>query len=238
MAKKIKKATNPLVWNVPIVSPSSGTPTPEFQRKWLQQQAINDKVPQIASDVTTVLDLLGNVAGQMLQRSPTGWGVITPPNDATKFLNGAIPGAWAQVKDTDLSLTDNTGNNVTTARHGFVPKLPNDATKFLDGTGVFSVPASGGSGAAASYQIDAASNFYVAVSDTNGQLVLDALGNPIFVQNPVQDKFTVATLPTVGNAGRRAFVTDSNSTTFNAIVAGGGTNGVPVTDDGTNWRIG
>jgi hypothetical protein len=50
--------------------------------------------------------------------------------------------------------------------------------------------------------------------------------------------YTVATLPTAGTAGRRAFVTDANATTFQTIVAGGGTNKVPVFDDATNWRIG
>ena len=51
---------------------------------------------------------------------------------------------------------------------------------------------------------------------------------------------TVATLPAAATAGAgtRAFVTDANSTTFASIVAGGGTNGVPVYSDGTNWRIG
>jgi hypothetical protein len=52
--------------------------------------------------------------------------------------------------------------------------------------------------------------------------------------------YTVATLPaaaTVG-AGSRAAVSDANATTFNAIVAGGGANFVPVISDGTNWRIG
>lgn len=49
---------------------------------------------------------------------------------------------------------------------------------------------------------------------------------------------TVATLPAAGTAGRRAFVTNANATTFASIVAGGGSNGVPVYDDGTNWRIG
>lgn len=39
-------------------------------------------------------------------------------------------------------------------------------------------------------------------------------------------------------AGARAFVTDANSTTFGAVVAGGGANQVPVYNDGTNWRIG
>jgi len=51
---------------------------------------------------------------------------------------------------------------------------------------------------------------------------------------------TVAALPgaaTVGT-GARAFVTDATATTFNSIVAGGGSNFVPVFSDGTNWRIG
>jgi hypothetical protein len=50
--------------------------------------------------------------------------------------------------------------------------------------------------------------------------------------------YTVAGLPAAGTAGRRAFVTDANATTFASIVAAGGANGVPVYDDGTNWRIG
>jgi len=52
--------------------------------------------------------------------------------------------------------------------------------------------------------------------------------------------YTVATLPsaaTVG-AGARAFVTDATATTFASTVAGGGSNKVPVTSDGTNWIIG
>ena len=48
---------------------------------------------------------------------------------------------------------------------------------------------------------------------------------------------SVASLPaSVRNA--EAFVTDANSTTFGAIVAGSGANYVPVYADGTNWRIG
>lgn len=42
---------------------------------------------------------------------------------------------------------------------------------------------------------------------------------------------------TIG-AGGRAFVTDANTTTFNAVVGGGGANSVPVFSDGTNWRVG
>lgn len=52
--------------------------------------------------------------------------------------------------------------------------------------------------------------------------------------------FLVATLTAAATAGAgaRAFVSDSNATTFAAVVAGGGANGVPVYSDGTDWRIG
>lgn len=51
---------------------------------------------------------------------------------------------------------------------------------------------------------------------------------------------TVAALPSAATAGAgaRAFVTNANSTTFNSVVAGGGSNDVPVVSDGTDWRIG
>lgn len=55
---------------------------------------------------------------------------------------------------------------------------------------------------------------------------------------------TVAALPAASatNQGARYFVTDSNAATYTAgigaIVAAGGTTKVPVTSDGTNWRIG
>jgi len=38
--------------------------------------------------------------------------------------------------------------------------------------------------------------------------------------------------------GATAIVTDATATTFNSIVAGGGSNCVPVFYDGSNWRIG
>lgn len=50
-----------------------------------------------------------------------------------------------------------------------------------------------------------------------------------------------AALPHAGNIGARGFVTDATATLsagLGNIVAGGGTNKVPVYDDGTNWRIG
>lgn len=57
---------------------------------------------------------------------------------------------------------------------------------------------------------------------------------------PRVPSFTVANLPAAGTAGAgaRAFVTDATATTFATVVAGGGSNGVPVYSDGTYWRIG
>jgi hypothetical protein len=50
--------------------------------------------------------------------------------------------------------------------------------------------------------------------------------------------YTVGTLPSASaNAGAFAQVTDSNSTTNGSIVAGGGSNRVPVFSNGTNWII-
>lgn len=51
---------------------------------------------------------------------------------------------------------------------------------------------------------------------------------------------TVSQLPNAATAGAgaRAFVTDSNTATFAATVAGGGSNAIPVYSDGTNWKVG
>ena len=51
---------------------------------------------------------------------------------------------------------------------------------------------------------------------------------------------TVDGLPGIDTVpqGTRRTVTDSNTTTFNATVAGGGTNVVPVFSNGTNWKVG
>ena len=51
---------------------------------------------------------------------------------------------------------------------------------------------------------------------------------------------TVASLPAAATAGAgaRAFVTDATATTYGSVVAGGGSNKVPVWADGISWYIG
>lgn len=57
---------------------------------------------------------------------------------------------------------------------------------------------------------------------------------------PKLTSYTVANLPSASTAGAGAmsFVTDATATTYASVVAGGGSNGVKVYSDGTNWRIG
>jgi hypothetical protein len=83
-----------------------------------------------------------NVSANLKKATATTPGAVpTPPNDATQFLDGTAN--FDTVKDSDLSLSAITTNDVSTTKHGFAPTLPNDATKFLNGTGNYTVPAGG-----------------------------------------------------------------------------------------------
>lgn len=135
---------DPLTWNIPIVD-RDGRPTQEFQQKWMQQQRTNGEIPDLPA----------------------------VPNDPTKFLNGNIPQAYAKVKDTDLAVSDVTGNNVSTAAHGFAPKAPNDSNQFLNGLAAYGVPPYPASA------LDDGTNFYLAMQDANGILILSG-GSPIY----------------------------------------------------------
>ena len=55
---------------------------------------------------------------------------------------------------------------------------------------------------------------------------------------PAKVVYTVATLPATPAQGDVAMVTDATANTFHSVVAGTGSNIVPVFFDGTNWRIG
>lgn len=57
---------------------------------------------------------------------------------------------------------------------------------------------------------------------------------------PAIGTYAVADLPSAVDVGMgaRSFVSDSNTTTFAATVAGGGSNKVPVYSDGAVWKVG
>ena len=64
-----------------------------------------------------------------------------------KVLHGNAGGlpSFGQVVEDDLSLSDNTTDDVSITKHGFAPKAPNDSSQFLNGLGSWATPASGGS---------------------------------------------------------------------------------------------
>lgn len=128
--------------------------------------------------------------------------VPTPPNDATKFLDGTA--AFDSVRDSDLATSDITTNNVSTAKHGFAPKAPNDATKFLDGTGAYSTPASGGSGSDISKSITQTAHGF-------------AVGNAVYYTGSAWAKAKADANTTLGIA-IVSVVTDANN--FTAMFAG------------------
>ncbi len=49
-------------------------------------------------------------------------------------------GVGATVTEAEIVLADNTTNNASTSKHGFLKKLSNVATEFLNGQGNFAVP--------------------------------------------------------------------------------------------------
>jgi hypothetical protein len=53
-----------------------------------------------------------------------------------------------------------------------------------------------------------------------------------------QNAYTVATLPSAGELGRRAFVTDATAPTFLGTLTGGGSVKCPVFDNGSAWVAG
>lgn len=58
----------------------------------------------------------------------------------------ALTIAAGAVTEAKMTLADNTTNNASATKHGFLKKLSNVATEYMDGTGAWSVPSGGGGG--------------------------------------------------------------------------------------------
>lgn len=82
----------------------------------------------------------------------------------------------------------------------------------------------------------------VSVNEITVQLVEVATPGPQGIQGPAGSgsyttPLAVGQLP-ISPKGTRAMVTDSTTSTFYAVVSGGGTLVVPCFFDGTFWRVG
>lgn len=106
------------------------------------------------------------VNGKAISTSPTlglASSDFANQGTTTTVLHGSAAGnpSFGAVVEADITLADNTTNDVSTSKHGFVPKAPNDGTKFLDGTGGFSVPLFAPTGSIVMYGGSSAPSGYV-----------------------------------------------------------------------------
>ncbi len=116
---------------------------------------------------------------------------------SSQVLHGNAIGipTWSSIVESDISLSNNTTNNVSTSKHGFTPILPNVSTQFLNGQGNWTTP----SGVTSSYitqsfttqtSINVVHNFgaypVIQVLDNTGAVLI-----PMGIVNNTLNDFTV-----------------------------------------------
>ncbi len=112
-----------------------------------------DKVPYFTgsgtaalADFTTAGRALMDDADASAQRTTLGLGALATQGDGDKgdITVSSSGTTWTidngAVTEAKQTLADNTTNDVSTSKHGYVPKAPDDATKFLRGDATWSVP--------------------------------------------------------------------------------------------------
>ncbi len=165
---------------VPIVD-DQGRPTTEFMLQWEQKNRVLLTIPDVstAAAISALLDLIGSTEGDILVRGGSEWERLAYSGNVNTFLNGN--GAYTQVSESGLNLSDVSTANATTSRHGFLPKLDGSSTKFLAGDGSWQTPASGSSNER-THSVPAASGFTLlnansfTLTDGTYSMLMDSVG--------------------------------------------------------------
>ena len=151
---------------------------------------------------------------------------ITTATNCT-YLGGNA-GTNATLNNSNTCVGYNAGISITTGANNTIIGARLSASQLVTGNGNIIV----------GYNVDTPSDTtsYLNIGGAiTGQMNTGPLVFAVAIQLPV---VAVASLPAAGTAGRKMFVNNANSTSFGTAVAGGGTNTVPVYDNGTSWMIG
>jgi len=110
-----------------------------------QNRIIGRRTGNIAAlTLTDVLDMIGSAAeGDILYRGADGWVRLGKGSAGQGLRMNSYANApeWGALDESALSLSDVTTGNVSTSKHGFVPKAPDDTGKFLRGDGTWAAAA-------------------------------------------------------------------------------------------------
>lgn len=125
-----KTLTSPTVTNANSSGTDSGTET-------LQNKTLDTTDTIGAVGVTVGSDARGDI----YFRNGSGKLTRLANGGVNTVLHGsATDPAYSAVVEADITLADNTTNDVSTSKHGFVPKAPDDSSKFLRGDGTWAQP--------------------------------------------------------------------------------------------------
>lgn len=117
---------------------------------------LTNYTPPLDADVIPIVDVLNSITKKLTWANikatlKTYFDTLYLSENQTITLNGDVSGSGktgisvtigaGKVTEAMQVLADNTTQDVSTAKHGYVPKAPNDTTKFLRGDGSWAVPA-------------------------------------------------------------------------------------------------
>jgi len=127
-------------------------------------------------------------------------GNVTNESKATMFTNPAFTGNPTGIKDSDVTFTDITTNNVDTTHHGYAPKLPGNTSTFLRGDGTYASVTAGAAGNTTEVQY----NSVGALAGATGLTIVSNIPTVTTVAN-----FTSTTDPVTPAAGLMSFYAKS-----------------------------
>jgi hypothetical protein len=217
----LTNSVNPLSWNVPIVD-KLGRATLEFQLKWEQQARTNGSIPDLttAAKVSAVLDEIGSTRGSILARGASAWGPLAIGGANTILSSTGSDPAWSSLSSLLDTLGSARGDILFRGAGGWAVLAPGTATNVLTSAGAGADPTwspAAGGGAAVSSVNDDGTNFYIALMDANGQLILDGAGDPVFLPETFPPAAIPAAVP-YPTGYRRGGTTSNNAGTPNTKI--------------------